>query len=311
MKHLFSATAIYQLQYGPKRLQDRMKSFSMRKSVGRPIMNIALIVVVVFLLFYIISSGLNVQYNLLYFPSPFPPSPASLRENHLKLWQPSATDYRGVVAANEVGLKKGTVLVFHGNAGTAADRTFYLDALDPLEYRVILAEYPMYGGRKGNLGEQAFVKDGLETVRLAFEEYGGPFHILGESMGCGIAAAVAAKTSVKIDGIILITPWDSLESLARQKFSFLPVRLLLKDEYDNIGNLSMFEAKIAVLGAEGDAIIPIVHARNLFDSLSSTNKRLWILQEAGHNDWWQFMSPERWRDVMDFVHKKEASEKQQ
>jgi len=46
---------------------------------------------------------------------------------------------------------KGTVTVFHGNAGPAAGREFYLQALAPLNYRVILAEYPGYGGRTGTL----------------------------------------------------------------------------------------------------------------------------------------------------------------
>ncbi len=78
--------------------------------------------------------------------------------------------------------------MFHGNGGAAADRGFYVDALGARRYRVILAEYPRYGGRKGELGERAFVVDGIETIRLAFEEYGSPLYILGESLGCGVAA---------------------------------------------------------------------------------------------------------------------------
>jgi pimeloyl-ACP methyl ester carboxylesterase len=288
-----------------------MKSLSMRTSISGLIMNIALTVVVVFLLFYIIRSGLNIQYSLLYYPSSSTPSVASLKANHLKLWRSFATDYRGVVAAYDSGQTTGTVVVFHGNGGIAADRTPYIDALAPLGYRVILAEYPMYGGRKGELGEQAFVKDGLETVSLAFEEYGEPFYILGESMGCGIAAAVAGKTSARIDGIILITPWDTLESLAREKFPFLPVRLLLKDQYDNIGNLRAFKGTIAVLGAGRDAVIPIGHAGNLYDSLSSTAKRMWLLQEAGHNDWLQFMNTAKWSELMNFISGKDKATGQQ
>ena len=130
-------------------------------------------------------------------------------------------------------------------------------------------------------------------------------------MGCGIAAAVAAKTSAKIDGIILITPWDTLESLARQKFSFLPVRLLLKDEYDNIGNLSMFEGKMASAWGGRRRHNTDSSRQELIRFTKQHQQEIVDMQEAGHNDWWQFMSPERWRDVMDFVHKKEASEKQQ
>jgi pimeloyl-ACP methyl ester carboxylesterase len=199
--------------------------------------------------------------------------------------------------------------VFHGNGGTAADRRFYPDVLGAHGYRVILAEYPMYGGRKGELGERAFVADGIETVHLAFEEYGDPLYILGESLGSGVAAAVAGEASVKVDGIVLITPWDTLESVAKTKFPFLPVRLLLKDKYDSIENLHSFKGKIAVVGAERDEIIPVIHAENLFNSLPGNGKRMWTIEEAGHNDWYMYTNPSWWEDIIGFVSGNEKNEK--
>jgi hypothetical protein len=176
-----------------------------------------------------------------------------------------------------------------------------VNALGALGYRVILAEYPRYGGRKGELGEEAFVKDGSETVRLAFVKYGDPLFVLGESLGCGVAAAIAKETSVKIDGIILITPWDTLESVARSKFPFLPVRWLLKDRYDSIDNLKSFKGRIAVVGAGRDELIPIRHAQNLYHSLSGEATRMWTIEAAGHNDWPMFIKVTWWKEVMDFV----------
>ncbi len=262
---------------------------------------ITALTVAAIVLFICITGLINIQYRLLYYPSSFAPSTASLKAIHLKLWPSSSTDYRGLVPLDDAGYKKGTVIVFHGNGGTAADRTYYLDALTPLGYRVMLAEYPKYGGRRGELGEESFVSDAIETVRLAFEEYGSPLFILGESMGCGIAAAVAKKISIKIDGIILITPWDTLESVARSQFPFLPVRFLLKDQYDSISNLSAFKGKIAVVGAGTDAVIPIKHAKNLYDSLPGTTKRMWIFEGAGHNDWPGFADKAWWDGVMNFI----------
>ncbi len=256
-----------------------------------------------FLLFAacMIFSGCNIQNWFLYYPSSSAPSDESLQVNHLKLWQSSGGDYRGVVGTNEVKEPKGTIVVFHGNGGTAADRVFYIAALSLMGYRVVLAEYPRYGGRKGDLGEKAFVADAHETVRLAFEQFGGPFFLLGESLGCGVAAAVVKGTSVQVDGIILITPWDTLTSVARSKFPFLPVRLLLTDTYDSIDNLKAFKGKIAVIGAGRDNVIPIKHANHLYTSLTSTKKRMWTIQEAGHNDWPIHTNANWWKEIMDFV----------
>jgi len=151
------------------------------------------------------------------------------------------------------------------------------------------------------LGEKAFVHDAVETVRLASEKYGGSLYLLGESLGCGVAAAVAAVTPVKIDGIVLITPWDTLRSIAQEKFPFLPVRLFLTDSYDSIANLGSFKGRIAVVGAERDEVIPLAHARKLYDSLPCTARRMWTMPGVGHNDWPMHVNPTWWKEIMDYV----------
>jgi hypothetical protein len=241
------------------------------------------------------------QNKFLYFPSSELPAAELLRSENIQLWQSSATDYSGLISINDVQKPDGTIVLFHGNGGTALDRAFYLEPLSVLGYRVILAEYPMYGGRKGKLGEKSFVADGLETVRLAFEQYREPLYLLGESLGCGVATAVANKTSVKIAGIILITPWDTLAAVAKSLFPFLPVQLLLTDKYDSIGNLKTFAGKIAVIGAERDEILPIKHAHNLYNSLPEGKKRMWIVRGAGHNDWPLYADTLLWKEMTDFV----------
>ncbi len=248
----------------------------------------------------IMFSACNIQNVFLYFPDPGVPSDVTLAAESMARW-PAGNEYRGLVSTVPAVHSAGTVVVFHGNAGNAADRRSYVKALSPLGYRVILAEYPKYGGRTGELGESAFVRDAHQTIRRAFEEFGGPFFLFGESLGCGVVAAVIKAASVKVDGAVLITPWDTLAAVAQEKFPFLPVRLLLTDSYDSVGNLSAFSGRVAVVGAERDEIIPVHHATALFNSLSNPEKRMWIIQSAGHNDWLSFVGPQWWRAVMDFV----------
>jgi len=145
------------------------------------------------------------QNKFLYFPSSEWPSSPMLAYESMTLWQVTASDYRGLIATSEAPAPNGTIVIFHGNGGTAVDRGFYLEPLMTLGFRVILAEYPKYGGRPGKVGEKPFVADGLETIRLAYQQYGEPLYLLGESLGCGVAAAVAKQTSVPVAGIILIT----------------------------------------------------------------------------------------------------------
>jgi uncharacterized protein len=258
-------------------------------------------IILLFLILAMFLGGCNMQNNYLYFPSGEWPDARMLEYENMRLWLATASDYRGLIAVREAPAPNGTIVLFHGNGGTALDRGFYLKPFTELGFRVILAEYPKYGGRTGKVGEKPFVAAGLETVRLAYEQYGEPLYLLGESLGCGVAAAIVKQTSVPVAGIILITPWDTLASVAGSIFPFLPVKLVLTDKYDSIENLKSFKKKISVIGAERDEILPISHAINLYNTLPEGKKRMWIIKGAGHNDWPSHTDASLFKEMTDFV----------
>ena len=245
------------------------------------------------------AAGCGLQKNMLYYPDKYVPSSTQLAAEGLGFWPSGPEGYRGFAGSAGGPVSEGTVVVFHGNAGTAADRSYYAKSLAPLGYRVILAEYPGYGGRDGEPGEKVFAKDAVETLRLA-RSYGGKLYVVGESLGCGVAASAAKQGAVPIDGLILITPWDTLGSVAKDKFPWLPVGLFLSDTYDTVGNLKEFPARIAIVGAERDQVIPFRHAETLFRALPGT-KRIWAVGGAGHNDWPLMVDRGWWLEIMNFI----------
>jgi uncharacterized protein len=256
--------------------------------------------ILILILSGIFFTGCDVQNNMLYYPDSRLPSESELTAEGLQFWPAGPAGYRGYISTHGIKDIKGTVVVFHGNAGTAADRDYYLSPLGLLGYRVILAEYPGYGGRKGELGEQSFVNDSRETLRIASEKYKGPIYILGESLGCGVVAGVAKDASLGIAGIILITPWNTLLAVAKDHYPFLPVGWFMKDKYDNAENLKSFPGRIAVVGAERDEVVPVRHARELF-ALLPKDKKMWLIPGAGHNDWPLRMETSTWREIMDYL----------
>jgi uncharacterized protein len=264
-------------------------------------MNLSWIKPFIILIFSAISfMGCSMQYNMLYFPDLRLPSKDELLIKRLDFWPAGQLNYRGFISTGVSEPAIGTVIVFHGNAGTAADREYYLAALCPMGYRVILAEYPGYGERRGKLGEKSFINDSKETLRIVAERFKGPIFLLGESLGCGVVAGVSSDTSLNLAGIILITPWNTLLAVAKDHYPFLPVSWFMKDKYDNGENLKSFPGKIAVLAAERDEIIPIGHARELFKLLPD-RKKMWMVKGAGHNDWPMAMEASQWQEVMDFI----------
>jgi alpha-beta hydrolase superfamily lysophospholipase len=261
-------------------------------------------IVLYFILCYGLISflGYRWQYRLLYFPDTAMMSELvrQAAELGLKPWPSADAQYRGFLSSKQLSDYKGTVIVFHGNAGSAVNRVYYVEALERLGYRVILAEYPGYGSRPGKFGEAIFVFDAQETLRIAFEEFGGPLYVWGESIGCGVATGAVAAFDGKIEGVILLTPWDTLPNLAQRIYWFLPTKWLVKDKYDNISNLRRFQGPVAVIMAGQDEIIPNRLTKNLYKSLS-TRKKMWIFADARHNTWPTQADLEWWREVLDFI----------
>lgn len=242
------------------------------------------------------------QNWLLYLPARATMEEIELRAklSGLQLWPQNDRHYLGFVAVNLPSPIRGTVIVFHGNAGAALDRTYYVQSLGKRGFRVILAEYPGYGGHTGRPAEATLVSEGRETVRLAFEQFDGPIYVWGESLGCGVASAMAADPKLRIDGVILLTPWDNLPRTAQAHYWFLPARWLVRDRFDNIRNLQQFRGPVAVLMAEQDRVIPNRLTQRLYLRIASA-KRLWIFPRAGHNSWPTSPALVWWSEVMDFV----------
>ncbi len=242
------------------------------------------------------------QEKLLYFPGSYPVETARTlaKELHFRIWPENASGYHGFVQADDPRPSKGVILLFHGNAGTALDRFFYAKELSHLGYRLILFEYPGYGARAGEPGEAAFVSAALDAARAAFEQFGGPLYLVGESLGCGVASAVAGSGQVPVAGVVLITPWDTLPDMAQSVYWYLPARWLTKDRYDNIRNMNRHGGPVAVVVAENDEVVPPARGIRLFERLSG-RKRLWLLPGAGHNDWLASVNSGWWSELMGFV----------
>lgn len=237
------------------------------------------------------------QDSLLYLPQTLSAEAATrlAADRDLRPWRTSTL--HGYLRQPAAGKLRGTVVLFHGNAGHAIDREHYADALVPLGYRVVLAEYPAFGEKPGTTGEASLVADSVLTLEAARRAFPGPLYVFGESLGAGVAAAAHAARPGLVDGFALITPWDSLVAVASRHYPYLPVRWLLHDRYDSVANLRDYPGPVTVLVAEADQIVPATHGRRLFDSLSG-RKALRVFAGADHNSWPADPAEKWWGEVM-------------
>jgi pimeloyl-ACP methyl ester carboxylesterase len=206
-----------------------------------------------------------------------------------------AGQFRGKLYS-AVGDTKGTVLVYHGNAGTVDDRENLAQALTNRGFRVVLAEYPGFGAREGWATVNASLSAAQEDFSLAQARWPGPFYVVGESFGAGIAAQVAGSNPTVVNGVMLFTPWDSLKNVVDAKFLGVPVGLLLHKRLDSAAALAHFPGNLTLVAAGADTLIPPNHARALAKLLPAASYR--ELPGAGHNTWPSHLTHRDWDQLV-------------
>lgn len=259
---------------------------------------------ILLLLVMLLGAIYLIQDRLLHYPEPIDLAKALLVAKELRLapW-PDAAAPRGWLRET-TGTTRGTIVLFHGNAGHALHRSWFADELEARGYRTLLAEYPGYGHRTGAKDETTLSTDAAEVIAAIRQRFGGPLIVAGESVGAGVATAALAHGNSGVNGVsavMLITPWDNLASVASHHYPLLlPVRLVLRDRYDSVANLRGFTGPKFVLVAGRDSIIPAELGRRLFRELDA-NKKLLELPNSDHNDWTDEMRPEMWQAALTFL----------
>ncbi len=196
---------------------------------------------------------------------------------------------------------KARLLVFHGNAGCALDRTYYMEAFRGL-WDVYILEYPGYGSRRGTAGKNAFLTAGRAAVESLLEEDKRPIFLLGESIGSGTAAGVAGAMPNDIAGAMMVIPFARLAEVAKARFPWLPVSLLLRDKFDNIAALANYRGPVVFMIAENDEVVGAEQGRKLHSGYAGP-KKLIEMPDATHNNFPTEPGAAWFREASDFVRK--------
>lgn len=175
----------------------------------------------------------------------------------------------------EEGAGAGLILYFGGNADDATRFVVYTKELQG--YDVIAFNYRGYVGSSGTPSEEALFEDALKI----YDTYakGRKVVVIGRSLGTGVATYLASKRVV--DGLVLLTPYDSILSLAKLKYPFFPIDLLLKNKFETVNYLPLVKAKIAIIEVENDVTIPRYHLEKLLEAMPSKPLHI-ILSNTTH-----------------------------
>jgi uncharacterized protein len=175
------------------------------------------------------------------------------------------------------------IIYFHGNGGALRYRVERFRKLIDIGLGLVALEYRGFGGNDGSPSERGLIADGEAAYAFAAARYPARQLVLwGESLGTGVAVALAAEKPV--GRVILEAPFTSAAAVAAARYWYLPVRLLMKDQYRSDESVGKITAPVLILHGEHDHTIPFAMGEQMFELTKAPNKHIVRFLDGDHED---------------------------
>lgn len=206
------------------------------------------------------------QRSLMYFPDRTRTAPADAGLPEAKEEKLTTADGETIIAWHIPPRDSGkpVIVYFHGNGGALNLRAQRFARLAAEGFGVIGVSYRGYGGSTGTPTEAGLIADGIAAYEFAAKLY-TPARVAlwGESLGSGVAVAVAAEAPVA--KLVLETPFTSAADVGASVYFFLPVRLLMKDQFRSDLRIAQVKAPVLILHGERDSVVPVRFGERLYE----------------------------------------------
>ncbi|MEO5773178.1 MAG: alpha/beta fold hydrolase [Sphingomicrobium sp.] len=211
-----------------------------------------------------------------------PAGPLPKGAERLKLDTPDGETLHGMHIRPLHGNGDGTlILSFAGNAWNSQEAASYIHQIYP-DVDVIGFHYRGYRPSTGEPSADALLDDAVLVHDFAVDRLKAERVVaVGFSIGTGVAAHLASQR--KLDGLILVTPFDSLKAVAAGHYPLLPIGALFRHEMDSVAALKKISTPTAIIAAENDSLIMPARTEALRKAVKTMSYDETI-PGAGHND---------------------------
>ncbi|VAW84589.1 hypothetical protein MNBD_GAMMA16-534 [hydrothermal vent metagenome] len=237
-----------------------------------------LTIAVVYLLVNLTVYGF--QEKLIYLPPPYSGETVRVPEKNRISFDLNGETLSGVFQFTDNA--KPTLVYFGGNA---EDVVFnYFNFKENLDVNFFAINYRGYAGNSGKPTSKSILLDAeslLMEIRERFQIPQNKLVLMGRSLGSGVASQLI--TNPDVAAIILITPFDSLLSLAKKMMPLLPVSLLLKHHLDTVKQAKDAKIPLLVIVAEHDQVVPYESSKKVFDQWQHHDKKFVLIKNSDHN----------------------------
>jgi pimeloyl-ACP methyl ester carboxylesterase len=176
-------------------------------------------------------------------------------------------------------------IYFHGNAGLLGSRgnIARYRLLRDAGFNVLAVEYRGYGaslnaGSPSEAGVKGDAKAAWDYLTLMRSIDPGRIIVYGWSLGSGPAMYLAAE--MRPGGVVTEGAFTSLPDVGAALYPWVPVRLIMRNRFDNIGRARTLRVPWIVFHGRQDEEIPFAHAQLLASAAPAASL---VALDAGHD----------------------------
>ncbi|MEL6315078.1 MAG: alpha/beta hydrolase [Pseudomonadota bacterium] len=204
------------------------------------------------------------QRQLLYHPSNVNPDPRTVGLRGVDVISLETPDGESIILWHAPAPRdRPHVLFFQGNGGESANRADRFAAYQDAGFGVVFVSWRGYGGSSGAPSETGFMTDaraaydwlwttGVEAEKIA---------LVGESLDTGVVVQLAAEQAVGV--VLLGAPFTAAVDIAALQYPWLPVRLLMKDQFRSRDYIDQIAAPILIQHGTEDRVVPYALGQEL------------------------------------------------
>lgn len=233
----------------------------------------------------IVGAMYLLQRKMMYLPVQDMPPPAAVGAGDMAVVHLHTADGLDLVAWYKPAAAedRSEIIYFHGNGGNISHRAEKIRPLLDAGHGVLLVSYRGYGGNPGQPSEAGLIADGRAAYDFLIARGVAPERIavIGESLGSGVAVAIAAEREVA--AVMLEAPFTSAADVGQRAYPFIPVKLLIKDRFDSLSRIRAIDAPLLIVHGESDEVVPVALGRRLFEAAAEPKQGVFI-PGAGHGN---------------------------